>query len=137
MRISYTKKMESWLVRQGIPMRDIQEGIVTWIFPLVSIYLRFFQQKVDIEWRNMCSIYSSNKAEHISEIIFRFHLVLWQCEAIYFAEAEAMTFRLTHEWRIHFRNREEPLTNFENCMSVFRIWYHSILKSIVNNNLKL
>ena len=45
------------------------------------IYLRFFLQKVDIEWRNLCSTYSSNHAEHISEIIFQFRVVVWPCHA--------------------------------------------------------
>ena len=39
--------------------------------------LTFFLPKVDIEWRNLCSTYSSNKAEHISEKIFQFYVVLW------------------------------------------------------------
>ena len=46
--------------------------------------LTFFLPKVDIEWRNLCSIYSSNKAEHISEKIFQFYVVLWLSDVISF-----------------------------------------------------
>ena len=62
------------------------------------IYLRFFLQKVDIEWRNLCSIYSSNHAEHISEIIFQFRVVVWPYHAIIFH------IDFSTKWRLTFRN---------------------------------
>ena len=82
-----------------------------------SIYLRFFLQKVDIKWRNLCSIYSSNHAEHISEIIFQFRVVVWPCHMnLFHIDFDKKTKR----WRQIFSMlREAPSVwgNLHGCYS--------------------
>ena len=97
--------------------------------------LTFFLQKVDIEWRNLCSIYSSNKVEHISEIIFQFHVVLWP------SDANSFTLKFRHyrtsDTRTFSEIGKSSMYFLVNWMTMFQNWYHSIWKSILNNNLKL
>ena len=84
-----------------------------------SIYLRFFLQKVDIEWRNLCSTYSSNHAEHISEIIFQFRVVVWPCHMnLFHIDFNKKTTRWRH---IFSMLREAPSGLGELAWLLFKI----------------
>ncbi len=115
---------------------------MTWIFvfvgtccPLVWTSTTFFLQKVDIEWRNLCSTYSSIKAEHISEIIFQFQVVLMLSDAISFTPISH--FNVRHDRSKFSKIGKRSMYFFVKWTTVFQNWYHSIWKSILNNNLKL